>query len=55
MLDQGFVDAVQSGRIEPVAAVQAFDGPDVLRADCDPTPSSLPPATGPACTTWSGP
>lgn len=33
MLDHGFVDAVRSGRVEPVAAVQAFDGPDVLLAD----------------------
>ncbi|MFJ4815950.1 flavin-containing monooxygenase [Streptomyces sp. NPDC088801] len=33
VLDHGFVDAVRSGRVEPVAAVQAFDGPDVLLAD----------------------
>lgn len=33
MLDHGFVDAVRSGRVEPVAAVQAFDGPDVILAD----------------------
>ncbi|MFB6848613.1 flavin-containing monooxygenase [Streptomyces sp. NPDC056373] len=33
VLDHGFVDAVRSGRVEPVGAVQAFDGPDVLLAD----------------------
>lgn len=33
VLDHGFVDAVRSGRVEPVSAVQAFDGPDVLLAD----------------------
>ncbi|MCX3290736.1 NAD(P)/FAD-dependent oxidoreductase [Streptomyces sp. NEAU-H22] len=33
VLDHGFVDAVRSGRIEPVPAVQAFDGPDVVLAD----------------------
>jgi cation diffusion facilitator CzcD-associated flavoprotein CzcO len=33
VLDHGFVEAVRSGRVEPVAAVQAFDGPDVLLAD----------------------
>ncbi|MGW7052851.1 flavin-containing monooxygenase [Streptomyces sp. NPDC054887] len=33
VLDHGFVDAVRSGRVEPVAAVQAFDGPDVQLAD----------------------
>ncbi|OKK16189.1 monooxygenase [Streptomyces sp. CB00455] len=33
VLDHGFVDAVRSGRVEPVEAVQAFDGPDVLLAD----------------------
>ncbi|MEK8145132.1 hypothetical protein NKH18_38305 [Streptomyces sp. M10(2022)] len=33
MLDHGFVDAVRSGRVEPVGAVQAFDGPDVVLAD----------------------
>lgn len=33
VLDHGFVDAVRSGRVEPVAAVQAFEGPDVLLAD----------------------
>ncbi|WP_405504055.1 flavin-containing monooxygenase [Streptomyces purpurascens] len=33
VLDHGFVDAVRSGRVEPVAAVQAFDGPEVLLAD----------------------
>ncbi|WP_406453585.1 NAD(P)/FAD-dependent oxidoreductase [Streptomyces sp. NBC_01622] len=33
VLDHGFVDAVRSGRVEPAAAVQAFDGPDVLLAD----------------------
>ncbi|MGQ4332539.1 flavin-containing monooxygenase [Streptomyces hayashii] len=35
VLDHGFVDAVRSGRVEPVGAVQAFDGPDVLLADGD--------------------
>ncbi|MFF7309377.1 hypothetical protein [Streptomyces sp. NPDC008137] len=33
MLDHAFVDAVRSGQVEPVAAVQAFDGPDVVLAD----------------------
>ncbi|MEU5115582.1 NAD(P)/FAD-dependent oxidoreductase [Streptomyces longwoodensis] len=33
VLDHGFVDAVLSGRVEPVAAVEAFDGPDVVLAD----------------------
>ncbi|KUM84082.1 MULTISPECIES: flavin-containing monooxygenase [Streptomyces] len=33
VLDHGFVDAVRSGRVEPVAAVQGFDGPDVVLAD----------------------
>lgn len=33
VLDHGFVDAVRSGRVEPVAAVQAFDGPDVILGD----------------------
>jgi cation diffusion facilitator CzcD-associated flavoprotein CzcO len=33
VLDHGFVDAVRSGRVEPVPAVQAFDGPDVVLAD----------------------
>ncbi|MFF6980950.1 hypothetical protein ACFZAV_25350 [Streptomyces sp. NPDC008343] len=33
VLDHGFVNAVRSGRVEPVAAVQAFDGPDVILAD----------------------
>jgi hypothetical protein len=33
VLDHGFVDAVRSGRVEPVAAVQAFEGPDVVLAD----------------------
>ncbi|MFE6623972.1 flavin-containing monooxygenase [Streptomyces sp. NPDC008086] len=33
VLDHGFVDAVRSGQVEPVAAVQAFDGPDVVLAD----------------------
>ncbi|MDQ0597970.1 putative flavoprotein involved in K+ transport [Streptomyces canus] len=30
VLDHGFVDAVRSGRVEPVATVQGFDGPDVV-------------------------
>ncbi|MEU0212425.1 flavin-containing monooxygenase [Streptomyces canus] len=33
VLDHGFVDGVRSGRVEPVAAVEAFDGPDVVLAD----------------------
>ncbi|MFH0515598.1 flavin-containing monooxygenase [Streptomyces sp. M41] len=33
VLDHGFVDTVRSGRVEPVAAVRAFDGPDVVLAD----------------------
>ncbi|MFE2052977.1 flavin-containing monooxygenase [Streptomyces sp. NPDC059459] len=33
VLDHGFVDAVRSGQVEPVAAVQAFDGPYVMLAD----------------------
>lgn len=33
VLDHGFVNAVRSGRVEPVPAVQAFDGPDVVLAD----------------------
>ncbi|WP_221358621.1 flavin-containing monooxygenase [Streptomyces beigongshangae] len=33
VLDHGFVDAVRSGQVEPVAAVQAFDGPYVILAD----------------------
>ncbi|KAA0929134.1 flavin-containing monooxygenase [Streptomyces apricus] len=33
VLDHGFVDAVRSGQVEPVAAVQGFDGPDVVLAD----------------------
>jgi putative flavoprotein involved in K+ transport len=33
ILDVGIVDAVRRGRVEVVAAVEAFDGPDVLLAD----------------------
>ncbi|WP_051138284.1 NAD(P)/FAD-dependent oxidoreductase [Streptomyces canus] len=33
VLDHGFVDAVRSGSVEPVGAVQAFEGPDVVLAD----------------------
>jgi cation diffusion facilitator CzcD-associated flavoprotein CzcO len=33
VLDHGFVDAVRSGRVEPVAAVQSLDGPEVVLAD----------------------
>jgi len=33
VLDVGIVDAVQHGRVEVVAAVEGFDGPDVLLAD----------------------
>jgi putative flavoprotein involved in K+ transport len=32
-IDPGFVDAVKEGRIGIVAAVDGFDGPDVLLAD----------------------
>jgi putative flavoprotein involved in K+ transport len=32
-IDDGFVDAVKKGRVEIVAAVEAFDGADVLLAD----------------------
>ena len=32
-IDDGFVDAVKEGRIEIVAAVEGFDGPDVILAD----------------------
>jgi putative flavoprotein involved in K+ transport len=33
VLDVGIVDAVRYGRVEVVAAVESFDGPDVLLAD----------------------
>ncbi len=33
ILDVGFIDAVRKGRLEVVAAVSGFDGPDVLLAD----------------------
>jgi putative flavoprotein involved in K+ transport len=33
ILDVGIVDAVRHGRVEIVAAVEGFDGPDVLLAD----------------------
>ncbi|HVS84663.1 MAG TPA: NAD(P)/FAD-dependent oxidoreductase [Gaiellaceae bacterium] len=33
ILDVGIVDAVRHGRVEVVAAVEGFDGPDVLLAD----------------------
>jgi len=33
ILDVGFIDAVRKGRVEVVAAVSGFDGPDVLLAD----------------------
>ncbi|WP_344320329.1 NAD(P)/FAD-dependent oxidoreductase [Streptomyces macrosporus] len=33
VLDTGFVKAVRKGRIEPVAAVESFDGPEVALAD----------------------
>jgi len=33
ILDVGIVDAVRRGRVEVVAAVDGFDGPDVLLAD----------------------
>ncbi|MFK0257502.1 flavin-containing monooxygenase [Streptomyces sp. NPDC090445] len=31
--DVGLIDAVRAGRVEPVAAVDSFDGPDVVLAD----------------------
>jgi putative flavoprotein involved in K+ transport len=33
VIDDGFVDAIKAGRIEVVAAVEDFDGPDVVLAD----------------------
>jgi putative flavoprotein involved in K+ transport len=33
ILDVGFIDAVRKGRVEVVAAVSGFDGPEVLLAD----------------------
>lgn len=33
ILDVGIVDAIRRGRVEVVAAVEGFDGPDVLLAD----------------------
>lgn len=33
ILDVGLIDALRSGRVEVVAAVESFDGPDVVLAD----------------------
>jgi putative flavoprotein involved in K+ transport len=47
ILDVGFVDAVRSGRIEIVSAVEAFDGVSVLLADgSHPAPDGVIAATG---------
>ena len=46
ILDVGIVDAIRSGRVEVVAAVEGFDGPDVLLADG----SRIDPDAGIACT-----
>ncbi len=45
--DVGLIDAVRSGRVEVVAAVEALDGPDVLLADGTRiTPDAVIAATG---------
>jgi putative flavoprotein involved in K+ transport len=47
ILDVGIVDAVRGGRVEVVAAVEAFDGADVLLADGSPiSPDAVIAATG---------
>jgi putative flavoprotein involved in K+ transport len=47
ILDVGIVDAVRGGRVEVVAAVEGFDGPEVLLADGSRiTPESVIAATG---------
>ncbi|MGW0733083.1 flavin-containing monooxygenase [Streptomyces sp. NPDC002851] len=47
VLDHGFVAAVRSGRVRPVAAVEGFDGPEVLLADGSRlTPDAVIAATG---------
>jgi putative flavoprotein involved in K+ transport len=46
-VDCGFVEAVKGGRIEIVAGVEGFDGPDVLLADGSPIqPEVVIAATG---------
>ncbi|KOU79966.1 MULTISPECIES: flavin-containing monooxygenase [unclassified Streptomyces] len=45
--DVGLVDAVRAGRVEPVAAVDSFDGPEVVLADGSRiTPHAVIAATG---------
>ncbi|ARE76006.1 MULTISPECIES: NAD(P)/FAD-dependent oxidoreductase [unclassified Streptomyces] len=45
--DVGLIDAVRSGRVEPVAAVEAFDGAEVVLADGSRiTPDAVIAATG---------
>ncbi|MEU9142834.1 NAD(P)/FAD-dependent oxidoreductase [Streptomyces sp. NPDC048349] len=45
--DVGLIDAVRSGRVEPVAAVEAFDGAEVVLADGSRiTPDAVVAATG---------
>jgi putative flavoprotein involved in K+ transport len=47
ILDVGIVDAVRSGRVEIVAAVESFDGRDVVLADGSRvTPDAVIAATG---------
>ncbi|MEU9234623.1 flavin-containing monooxygenase [Streptomyces subrutilus] len=45
--DVGLIDAVRAGRVEPVAAVEGFEGPQVLLADGSRiTPDAVVAATG---------
>ncbi|WP_432215465.1 flavin-containing monooxygenase [Streptomyces subrutilus] len=45
--DVGLIDAVRAGRVEPVAAVEGFEGPEVLLADGSRiTPDAVVAATG---------
>lgn len=45
--DVGLIDAVRAGRVEPVAAVEAFDGSEVILADGSRiTPDAVVAATG---------
>ncbi|MGP3687777.1 flavin-containing monooxygenase [Streptomyces sp. IBSNAI002] len=45
--DIGLIDAVRTGRVEPVAAVEGFEGPEVLLADGSRiTPDAVVAATG---------
>ncbi|MFE6907660.1 flavin-containing monooxygenase [Streptomyces erythrochromogenes] len=45
--DVGLIDAVRSGSVEPVAAVESFDGPEVVLADGSRiTPDAVVAATG---------